>query len=128
MGCHVRISRRETAGQSHCLDLRLDRCCHACCEVVGGLDGVASPDGPRRRIEAYKSCSFEKWRAERAARAARHCAEYARDKVTNNNASPPADELKLELGGASGVGVRHMRTGWVWMEAAAPRRRSSTTA
>ena len=52
-------------------------------EVVGARDEVQAAGGgqvedlgPCRQLETYKSCSYEKWRAERAARAARWVAEH----------------------------------------------------
>ena len=56
----------------------LRRACDSIAEVVGARDEVQAAGGgqvedlgPCRQLETYKSCSYEKWRAERAARAAR---------------------------------------------------------
>ncbi|KAH8097270.1 ATPase [Aureococcus anophagefferens] len=55
--------------------------CDSIAEVVGEQPRADRPAGHGRRLEAYKSCSFDKWRQQRAERAAQWVTEYEKQKV-----------------------------------------------
>ena len=59
----------------------LKRACESIAEVVGEQPRADRPAGNGRRLEAYKSCSFDKWRQQRAERAAQWVTEYEKQKV-----------------------------------------------
>ena len=59
----------------------LKRACDSIAEVVGEQPRADRPAGHGRRLEAYKSCSFDKWRQQRAERAAQWVTEYEKQKV-----------------------------------------------
>ena len=57
----------------------LKRACDSIAEVVGEAPTADKP-GSGRRVETYKSCSFDQWRQQRAERAQRWVATYERQK------------------------------------------------
>ncbi|KAH8043996.1 ATPase [Aureococcus anophagefferens] len=59
----------------------LKRACDSIAEVVGEQPRADRPAGHGRRLEAYKSCSFDKWRQQRAERAAQWVTEYEKQKI-----------------------------------------------
>lgn len=58
----------------------LKRACDSIAEVVGDAPSADRPAGNGRRLETYKSCSFDKWRQQRAERAFQWVSTYEKQK------------------------------------------------
>ena len=57
----------------------LKRACDSIAEITGDAPTADKP-GSGRRLETYKSCSFDQWRQQRAERAQRWVSTYERQK------------------------------------------------